>query len=276
MNSTTNITTNTAAGHSAPKLRVLTVDDEAPALSDLVFVLESFPAIHSVVQATDATSALRAMRTEHFDAVFLDVRMPGLDGIELARVLQQFRDPPHVVFVTAYESYAVEAFEVAAIDYVVKPVRRDRIQRAIDRIAIANGGGVTATPTALLSPHGDDVRDTHEPLPVELQFDGQVAGASDELTVEDPMIAVETGGRIRFIHRDDVQYVASSGDYVRLHTAETSFLYRSALANLEQRWTDFASFGSIEVILLRCITLMMCESRPAAGTSFASDQPIFR
>jgi DNA-binding LytR/AlgR family response regulator len=238
-------------------LRVLTVDDEAPALADLVFVLESFEAICEVVQATDATSALRAMRSEHFDAVFLDIRMPGLDGIELARVLQQFRDPPHVVFVTAYESYAVEAFEIAAIDYVMKPVRRDRIQRAIDRITIANGAGVSPTPTALLSDavdggrtvgrsggsdgrSDDGVDDASAAVPSAVGAQSEVDEADEvERVIEDPMIAVETGGRIRFIHRDDVHYVASSGDYVRLHTAETSFLYRAALANLEERWTDF-------------------------------------
>jgi DNA-binding LytR/AlgR family response regulator len=228
------------AAAGVPGLRVLTVDDEAPALSDLVFVLESFPAIREVVQATDATSALRSMRSEQFDAVFLDVRMPGLDGIELARVLQQFRDPPHVVFVTAFESYAVEAFEIAAIDYVVKPVRRDRIQRAIDRIVlangIANGAGGTPTPTALL---GASLEIRDEKVSVSISGDSPEVPRQPERAVEDPTIAVETAGRIRFIHRDDVQYVASSGDYVRLHTAETSFLYRSALANLEERWTDF-------------------------------------
>lgn len=119
------------------KLRVLAVDDEAPALADLVFELRGQPGIGEVVAVADATEALRAVRIGNFDAVFLDVRMPGLDGLELARVLQQFRLSPVVVFVTAYDAHAVDAFEIAAADYLLKPVRRERLNEAMRRVRAA-------------------------------------------------------------------------------------------------------------------------------------------
>ena len=92
-------------------LRVLVVDDEAPARADLEFMLRRQPAISAVGVAADATEALRLLQADQYDAVFLDVRMPGLDGIELGKVLLRFSDPPTVIFVTAYESHAVAAFE---------------------------------------------------------------------------------------------------------------------------------------------------------------------
>ena len=104
-------------------LRVLAVDDERPALDDLARVLRAQPAVAEVDTAASGEEALHALTGgEHYDAVFLDVRMPGLDGVELARVLRRFASPPALIFVSAYESAAVEAFELRALDYLLKPV----------------------------------------------------------------------------------------------------------------------------------------------------------
>ena len=105
-------------------LRVLAVDDERPALDDLARVLRAQPAVTDVDTAASGEEALHALAGEHYDAVFLDVRMPGLDGVELARVLRRFASPPALIFVSAYESAAVEAFELRALDYLLKPVSR--------------------------------------------------------------------------------------------------------------------------------------------------------
>lgn len=115
-------------------LRVLAVDDERPALEDLTRLLEGQPEIAAIEQATSGAEALGKLTDARFDAVFLDVRMPGIDGVELARVLRNFADPPCLVFVSAYESAAVEAFELRAVDYLVKPVSRARITEAVGRI----------------------------------------------------------------------------------------------------------------------------------------------
>src|SRR5205823_12660023 len=115
-------------------LRVLAVDDEPPALDELAYLLRADPRVASVQTAGDVTGALRLLRDSDVDAVFLDIRMPGLDGMELARVLTRFAKPPAVVFVTAYDERAVEAFELGVVDYVRKPVQADRLAESLRRI----------------------------------------------------------------------------------------------------------------------------------------------
>lgn len=122
---------------TGPQLRVLVVDDERPALDELSYLLENDVRI-AQVRATDSpTEALRMLREAEVDAVFLDIQMPGLDGIELAHVLSRFRNPPAAVFVTAHEQHAVEAFDLQAVDYVLKPVREDRLAEAVRRVLAA-------------------------------------------------------------------------------------------------------------------------------------------
>lgn len=115
-------------------LRVLVLDDETPALDELSWLLRQDPRIAEVHATDSPTEALRLLKEREVDAVFLDIQMPGLDGIELASVLARFKHPPAVVFVTAHEKHAVEAFELAAVDYVLKPVRQERIAEAIRRV----------------------------------------------------------------------------------------------------------------------------------------------
>ena len=113
---------------------MLAVDDERPALDDLARVLRGHEGVDRVECAASGQEALQALATTAYDAVFLDVRMPGLDGVELARVLRRFASPPALVFVSAYESAAVEAFELRAVDYLLKPVSRARLDEALDRV----------------------------------------------------------------------------------------------------------------------------------------------
>jgi DNA-binding LytR/AlgR family response regulator len=182
--------------------RVLAVDDERPALDELTFLLQRDPRVAEVHTASDGASALRALQEVPVDAVFLDVRMPGLTGLDLARVLGRFRQAPVVVFVTAYDSHALDAFEVKAVDYVMKPVREERLQEAVRR-AIEARRTTTAPPTD---------------------------------SSEDETIPVELGGVTRFVQRSDIRFVEAQGDYARLHTAEGSHLVRVPLTVLEERW----------------------------------------
>src|ERR671921_1746121 len=116
-------------------LRVLAVDDEPPALDELAYLLRADAQVGSVHTAGDATEALRVLRDTDVDVVFLDIRMPGLDGMELARVLRRFARPPAIVFVTAYDDGAVDAFDLGATDYVRKPVRAERLAESLRRVA---------------------------------------------------------------------------------------------------------------------------------------------
>src|SRR5665811_1923221 len=121
-----------------PGLRALLVDDEAPALSELAFLLRQDHRIGEIRTATSGADALRALESHPVDIVFCDIKMPGLDGMEFARVLARFAERPQIVFVTAYDEHAVDAFEVRATDYVMKPVRADRLTEAVRRVMAAH------------------------------------------------------------------------------------------------------------------------------------------
>jgi len=178
-------------------LKVLVVDDERPALDELAYLLGEDPRVHAVLTTDSATEALRILQELEVDALFLDIQMPGLTGLELAQVLARFRTPPPIVFVTAHEQHAVNAFDLRAVDYVLKPVRAERLAEAVRRIV--DGG----------------------PSP---------AGGGDL------QIPVERAGVTRFVNRSDIQYVEAQGDYARLHTAGDSHLVRIPLTTLEEEW----------------------------------------
>ncbi len=118
-------------------LKALLVDDEVPARSELRFLLGEAGGVEVVGEAGSAGEAVQLIKAIPYDVVFLDVNMPGLSGIELAEALTGLTHPPAVVFVTAHSEHAVKAFEVAAVDYLVKPVEIDRLRMAIDRLAPA-------------------------------------------------------------------------------------------------------------------------------------------
>ncbi|HZU18242.1 MAG TPA: LytTR family DNA-binding domain-containing protein [Candidatus Dormibacteraeota bacterium] len=128
------------------RLDVLVVDDEAPARDELAFLLRQQPAIGSIAQAADAELCLQLLSRERFDAVFLDIRMPRLDGLTLGRLIAHLAHPPQVVFVTAYEEHAVEAFGIEAVDYLLKPVRPERLGMTISRLLRARAGGSSPAP----------------------------------------------------------------------------------------------------------------------------------
>lgn len=183
-------------------LSVLAVDDEPPALGELAYLLGRDERVGRVLTATDGTSALRSLEDEQVDAVFVDIRMPGLSGLDLARVLSGYANPPAVVFVTAYDDHAVTAFDLHVVDYVMKPLRAERLAEAVRRAAEARHG----------------------------------TAASER--ADDETIAVELGGVTRFVRRGEITYVTAHGDYARLHTPDDSHLLRTPLAALEERWAD--------------------------------------
>jgi len=133
-------------------LTALAVDDEIPNLDELAYLLDGDDRIGRVLTASDASEALRLLREEQIDVVFLDIAMPGLSGMDLAGVVSKFQEPPAVIFVTAHAEHAVEAFDLRAVDYVLKPVRVERLREAVgrltrpaptntdDRIAVELGG----------------------------------------------------------------------------------------------------------------------------------------
>ncbi|CAN5195739.1 LytTR family DNA-binding domain-containing protein [soil metagenome] len=193
------------------RLRTLVVDDESPIVDELAYLLAQDDRIGMIHTARSSADALRILEAETIDLVFLDIAMPGLSGLDLARVLAQFRESPKIVFVTAHEDHAVEAFELNAVDYLLKPVRKDRLAESIRR--------------SIEAPGADDI-------------------------TEDITVAVELAGVTRFVAVSQVSYVEAQGDYVRLHTiGGENHLLRASLSGLEVDWAP-AGFVRIHRSLL--------------------------
>lgn len=181
-------------------LNALVVDDEQPVLDELVWLLERDDRIASVRATNDGADALRMLEHGGIDLVFLDVAMPGLSGLDIARLLGRFRDAPSIVFVTAHEAHAVEAFEMNAVDYLLKPIREERLRESVRRASAGDQGSHASA---------------------------------------DEQIAVELGGVTRFISRASVAHAEAQGDYVRLHVADgSSHLIRIPLGTLAEEWSE--------------------------------------
>lgn len=221
-------------------LRVLAVDDEAPALDELIYLLDEHPAIGDVVGAADATEALRLLSEQPVDAAFLDISMPGLNGMELAAVLAKYATPPALVFVTAHDDRAVQAFEVGAVDYLLKPLRAERLSQAIDRVLAARGTEVAPEPE-------------EEP-----------AGETADSLKSSEVIPVERGGVTSLIRRDSISWVEAVGDYARLHTDTGAYLVRVTLSTLESQWAQ-AGFARVHRSYL--VALPMVTGLRSAGTA---------
>ena len=200
-----------------PAASALVIDDESPALDELSYLLRTNFPIEVVHAAQTASDALRHLQERRYDVVFLDVRMPELNGIELGNVLRRFAAPPAIVYVTAYEEYAVRAFDIGACDYLLKPVSRARLGTALERAL----GPLALPPTGRTRELG--------------RWEAESPGddASD-------LIPVETAGRTRFISREQVRWAEAEGDYVRLHTADGgAHLVRIPISHLEERWSGY-------------------------------------
>jgi DNA-binding LytR/AlgR family response regulator len=195
---------------SSDGLSVLAVDDEPPALDDLARLLRASPGVAEVVCASSGGDALRLLSERTFDALFLDVRMPDLDGLELAGVLNRFAERPGLVFISAHENAAVEAFALRAQDYLMKPVSRRRMDEALARVAERPPGGDGAT------------------LP----------NAADSELAETDILPVDNvrGGGTRLVHRSEILYLQAHGDYVRIVTEQGRYLLRGSLHEVERRW----------------------------------------
>ena len=201
---------------TADRLTILAVDDEHTQLQDLARLLRSLSGVHEVECAFGGHDALLKASTQAYDAIFLDVRMPDLDGVELGRVLRRFAAPPQLVFVSAHDAAAVDAFELRAVDYLRKPVSRRRLEEALERVAAA----VEAT---------------------EAQPDRNGRRARPQPASESEMVAVSgaRAGSTRLINRASILYVQSHGDFVRIVTEDGRYLLRTTLNDLEHRWEEF-------------------------------------
>ena len=177
-------------------IKALLVDDEAPARGELRYLLSEHPEVEVVGEAATAPEALALAQAVHYDVVFFDVEMPGMSGLDAARLVRDRPGAPVVVFVTAHEQYALGAFSVEAFDYLLKPVDPERLARVVERLAKAR---------------------TEPAQPVE------------KISVVGP------GGQTVLLDYDAVHYIEADGDYSRVHTYDRGYLCTASLRELENR-----------------------------------------
>ncbi|WP_205696403.1 LytTR family DNA-binding domain-containing protein [Conexibacter sp. SYSU D00693] len=206
---------------AARSLRILAVDDEPRALLDVRRQLERSPLVASVETATGARDALVKLSGARYDGLFLDVQMPEIKGMALARLLRRFTEPPAVVFLTGHPSAAVEAFEVEAVDFLVKPVGRDRLQTALERVhAHARARRPQAAPAEAAAP-----------APAGVEEPARGTGGPDVVAVDAPR-----GGAKRLVRLDAITTVQANGDYARIACDDGRYLLRVPLTTLESEW----------------------------------------
>ena len=186
-------------------LQVLVVDDEPLARSRLRTLLGdcSAPAARVGGEAANATQAMEMLRRQPFDAVLLDIRMPGADGLALAQALRMLAQPPAVIFVTAHAEHAVEAFELEAADYLTKPVRLERLQMALQKVERSSIA---------------------------------VRGVQPETPLE--VLVIQDRGRTERVPLAEVLYFKAELKYVTVRTAARSYILDAALSDLEEKYAS--------------------------------------
>jgi DNA-binding LytR/AlgR family response regulator len=199
-------------------LAILAVDDEPRALADVKRLLENSSSVDRVATATSAKEALVYLSGGKYDALFLDVQMPEIEGMALARLLRRFADPPAVVFLTGHPDAAVEAFEVQALDFRIKPVSRERLDAALRRVADHARG--PAQPAAEGAGDENGVGD------------GGAPARPDVVAVDNPK-----GGGKRLVRLETIQAAQANGDYARIVCDDGRYLLRTPLTQLEKDWT---------------------------------------
>lgn len=207
------------------------VDDEAPARSELRFLLEQTGKIGSIIEASSVRTAIELLMENRIEVVFLDISMPGASGIQLAEALHKLKNPPSVVFVTAYSDHAVEAFDVDAVDYLMKPVEEARLDRAIDKVLART----------------KVVPEVSKP----------------QATVE--RIPVEKSGRKVLIPVNEIRYIMAKDDYSCIFTEDDRFLSTTSLAQFEAKLCDFGFFRVHRRYIVNLSNVEDVESAPSGS-----------
>jgi two-component system LytT family response regulator len=196
-----------------PSLRAVIADDERLARQKLRVLLESEPGVDIVAECQDGRQAVAAIREHKPDVVFLDVRMPHLDGFCVLEKIPA-EELPAVVFTTAYDQYAVKAFEANAMDYLLKPFDRHRLHRAVERVR----------------------------LDLLKSYDRALAGrvirdllSNATRSEPDDRIMIKTSGRLVFLNVNDIDWIEAAANYVKLHVDGTSYLMREGIGRLACR-----------------------------------------
>jgi two-component system, LytTR family, response regulator len=202
-------------------IRAIVVDDEPLAREGVLFQLRNESDIDVVAECEGGTAAIKAINTLKPDLVFLDIRMPKISGVDVIKAIG-VDNMPMVVFLTAYEEYAVEAFHLNAVDYLLKPLEKERFQASLQKVR-------SQLTKNRLASHSSSLSELLAAL-------GHPATPVDSSAVDTPLrIAVKLAGQIHFVRPDEINWIESEGDYVNLHTDQRAHLVRETMQVMEKR-----------------------------------------
>ncbi|MFV8816444.1 LytR/AlgR family response regulator transcription factor [Haliea sp. E17] len=208
------------------QLNAIIVDDEALARRGLSLRLQHIPGVDVVAECANGQEALAAIATYSPDLVFLDIQMPGINGFDVIRQLQS-DNMPMVIFVTAFDQYAVEAFKVHAVDYVLKPIDDDRLHEAIDR-------------ARALQQQEDSERSKQRLVELMMGMTGASASTIDDMVQAETAprkwpekLVIKDGSDIHLVQCSDIQWVDAAGDYMCIHATGTTHIMRITMKELE-------------------------------------------
>jgi two-component system LytT family response regulator len=188
-------------------MKAIIIDDEPLARQIVKEYLQSYPDIELMQECNDGFEGLKAIQQFQPDIVFLDIQMPKINGFEMLELLEQ---PPYIIFTTAFEEYAIKAFESHAIDYLLKPFSKDRFDKAIKKLLDQD-------------PPANNKDNTQALLETVSQSPGQ-----------SHRVVVKISGRIKIIPVDEIFYLEAADDYVKVHTKDGSFLKNKTMGHFEQ------------------------------------------
>ncbi len=214
------------------KIRTLLVDDEPLAVRGLAIRLEPYEDIEIIGSCANGREAVKVIKEQKPDLVFLDIQMPGFDGFSVLKALVGESVIPLVVFVTAFDQYALEAFEAHALDYLLKPVEEERLQEAVhrvrehvsQRIAIEQNSRLVTLLEGMDNPPTEALSALLE-TPSDSQHDDRY----------DPQLRIKDRGHITIVSIEDVDYIDAAGDYMCIHIGEKTHILRETMKVMEKR-----------------------------------------
>ena len=245
----------------APPLSVLVVDDERYARERLVELLESHEEVHEIDRADSGNDAVEALRTTTYDLVFLDVQMPECTGLEVIETIGPSNMPP-TIFVTAYDQYALTAFEYAALDYLLKPFDDDRFEQAfrrgLEKRSLHEAEAVADRFQRLLDASEEDIESASASGQEEAA--GQNGGADGTTYLQ--RLTIDLPGKVRVVSVDEIRFITAEDAYVKIHTADEAYLLRERMHVLEDRLNpaDFARIHRSTIVRLDLVETVLHSS----------------
>lgn len=212
-------------------IRTILVDDEPLAIQGLELRLAAHPDVEIVEKCMNGREAIRAIKTQKPDLVFLDIQMPGFDGFSVVQGLMEV-EPPLFVFVTAYSNHALRAFEAQAVDYLMKPVEESRLAQTLDLVRQRLSEKQSVGEAAMLK----DALTEHAPeAAADLAAEGNVGTDAVNANRFEKLINIKDQGQIFRVDVDTIERIDAAGDYMCIYTGENTLILRETMKDLEKR-----------------------------------------